>query len=149
MFQPEFPNRRFCEDSIFNATAGITGKLAGPRRVKGIHRFDEPDGPDGDQIILRRRGRIVFFGHMGYQPQIVANQAIPRLGGCLAACTQCCKGFFFPRRRKRPRKGTAFEMQHQIQYMPGRCLQKQAQNLKHTPTPCPSVCRGYRAYAPK
>ncbi len=149
MFQPEFPNRRFCEDSIFNAAAGIAGKFAGTVRVEGIHRFDQTDGPDGDQIILGGGCRVVFFGHMGHQAQIVTDQQIPRPGRLFPARAQCCKSLFFLCRRKRSRKRTAFQMQQKIQHMPGRRLQEQAQHLEHNTTPCPKVCRQPGRYVPK
>ena len=66
----------------------------------------------------------------------MADQQIPRPSRLFSTRMQRRKGFFFPCRRKRPRKGTAFQMQQKIQYMPDCRLQEQAQNLKHNTTPC-------------
>lgn len=65
------------------------------------------------------------------EPQIVADQRIPRLcGGCPPfADRQRPRA---PVRRERAREGPAFEMQRQIQNMPCRRLQKQTKNAQHT-----------------
>lgn len=50
-----------CEDSIFDAPARICSQpdtLVGAERV---HRLDEPDGTDRDQILLVIRLGVVLF----------------------------------------------------------------------------------------
>lgn len=59
---------------------------------------------------------------MRYQTQIVPDQSVPRLRSLRSAFRQGGKGSFFFGRRQRPWKGTALQMQCQIQNMPGRSL---------------------------
>lgn len=40
------------EDLILNAPAGIGGELDALVRAEGVHRLDQPDGADGDEILL-------------------------------------------------------------------------------------------------
>lgn len=61
---------------------------------------------------------------MGDQPQIVPYQQIACLRSLWATRPQRRKRFAFLGRRQRPRKGTALEMQRQIQYVSGCRLQK-------------------------
>ena len=55
------PKVRWGENSIFDAPAGIGGepRLAGG--IKGIYRFHQSDGADGNQIVLLRGESIVFL----------------------------------------------------------------------------------------
>ena len=92
MFQPEFPNRRFCEDSIFNALGGIAGKPDLPFRAEAIHCLDQPDGTNADHIILSAGCCIIFFDHMSHQAQIMADKGIS--GGHITAL-HGSKGFPF------------------------------------------------------
>lgn len=74
---------RWGEDSILNTSARIAGKALALGGVEGIHRLDKPDRADRDHVILCAVPGIVFFADMRDEPQIVADQRIPRLcGGC-------------------------------------------------------------------
>ena len=87
---------------------------------------------------------------MGHQPQIVPDQQIPRPWPPGHYRPQGRKGLPFPGRRKGPRKGAAFQMQCQIQYMAGGRLQKQpriSHMVLHLPAHCmpktPASCAGF------
>ena len=49
------------EDSIFNAPAGISGKPRLAGGIKGIYRFHQPDGTDGNKVVLIAGQGVVFF----------------------------------------------------------------------------------------
>lgn len=123
---------RWGEDSILNTSARIAGKALALGGVEGIHRLDKPNRADGDHVILCAVPGIVFFADMRDEPQIVADQRIPRLCGGCPSLLQIGKGRALPVRRERTREGPAFEMQRQIQNMPCRRLQKQTKNAQHT-----------------
>ena len=93
-------------------------------KVKNIFEERYP----GVQIVGFRNG---YFTEAD-EPQIVADQRIPRLCGGCPALLQIGKGRVLPVRRERTREGPAFEMQRQIQNMPCRRLQKQTKNAQHT-----------------
>ena len=117
---------------ILNTSARIAGKALALGGVEGIHRLDKPNRADGDHVVLCAVPGIVFFADMRDEPQIVADQRIPRLCGGCPALLQIGKGRVLPVRRERTREGPAFEMQRQIQNMPCRRLQKQTKNAQHT-----------------
>lgn len=50
-----------CEDSIFNTSARISCQPDAFVGLEGVHRLDEPDGTDGDQVLLLLRLGVVFF----------------------------------------------------------------------------------------
>ena len=43
---------RWGEDSIFNAPAGVGGKPRLAGGIKGIYRFHQADGADGNKILV-------------------------------------------------------------------------------------------------
>ena len=71
------PKVRWGEDSIFNAAAGVGGKPRLACGIKGIYRFHQPDGADGNKILLIARQGVIFFYDMRHQPQIVPDQLFP------------------------------------------------------------------------
>ena len=48
-------------DSIFNAPAGVGSEPDIFIRLECGHPLDEPNGSDGDQIVLVAVGGVVFF----------------------------------------------------------------------------------------
>ena len=77
---------------------------------------------------------------MGHQPQVVPHQLVAGIPPGHTARAQGCKGRTLGRRGKRPWEAATFEMQRQIQNLPGCRLQKHAQNAPHSNTPYPFVC---------
>ena len=71
---------RWGEDSIFNAAACISGKPRLACGIKGIYRFHQPDGADGNKILLITRQGVIFFYDVRHQPQIVPDERFPRRG---------------------------------------------------------------------
>ena len=120
------PKVRWGEDSIFNAAAGISGKPRLACGIKGIYRFHQPDGADGNKIFLIARQGVIFFYDVRHQPQIVADQLFPGSGipgaqgaeggGLLPGC-------------ERTRKAAAFQMERQKQKF---CGEKLQQGQQHT-----------------
>ena len=111
---------RWGEDSIFNAAAGISGKPRLACGIKGIYCFHQPDGADGNKILLIARQGVVFFYDVRHQPQIVADQLFPR-GGIPGA--QSAEGGGFLPGCERTRKAAAFQMERQKQKFCGEKLQ--------------------------
>jgi len=50
-----------CEDSIFNTSAGVGGEADALVGAERVHRLNQSDGADGDQILLIVRLRVVLF----------------------------------------------------------------------------------------
>ena len=130
MFQPEFPNRPFCEDSIFNAAAGIGGKPGPAGAVKGVHRLDQADGADADQVILIPRQGIVFLGDVGHQPQVVADDLFP--GGGVPRPQGLEGGGFLPG-GEGPGKTARLQMEGQVEEPGGEKLQQLQQHGQNLP----------------
>lgn len=55
------PKVRWGEDSIFNAAACISGKPRLACGIKGIYRFHQSNGADGNKILLIARQGVIFF----------------------------------------------------------------------------------------
>ena len=113
------PKVRWGEDSIFNAAAGISGKPRLACGIKGIYRFHQPDGADGNKILLITRQGVIFFYDVRHQPQIVADQLFP--GGGIPGAQGTESGGFFPG-CERTRKAAAFQMERQKQKFCGEKL---------------------------
>ena len=113
------PKVRWGEDSIFNAAAGISGKPRLACGIKGIYRFHQPDGADGNKILLVARQGVIFFYDMRHQPQIVADQLFP--GGGIPGVQGAESGGLFPG-CERTRKAAAFQMERQKQKFCGEKL---------------------------
>ena len=111
---------RWGEDSIFNAAAGISGKPCLACGIKGIYRFHQPDGADGNKILLITRQGVIFFYDVRHQPQIVADQLFP--GGGISGVQGAESGGLFPG-CERTRKAAAFQMERQKQKFCGEKLQ--------------------------
>ena len=59
LHEPPFvPLRQY---SIFNTSACIGGQADALVGAEGVHRLDEADGADGDQILLLLGLGVVFF----------------------------------------------------------------------------------------
>ena len=115
------PKVRWGEDSIFNAAAGIGGKPRLACGIKGIYRFHQPDGADGNKIFLIARQGVIFFYDVRHQPQIVPDQLFP--GSGIPGAQGAEGGSFFPG-CERTRKAAAFQMERQKQKFCGEKLQK-------------------------
>lgn len=74
---PNDPDVRWGAYSIFNTPGGIGGQTGSFGGVKGTDAFHQPDGSDGNQILLVRGLGVVFFHYVGNQTQIPFNQHIP------------------------------------------------------------------------
>ena len=114
------PKVRWGEDSIFNAAACISGKPRLACGIKGIYRFHQPDGADGNKILLIARQGVIFFYDVRHQPQIVADQLFP--GGGISG-TQGIEGGGLLPGCERTRKAAAFQMERQKQKFCGEKLQ--------------------------
>ena len=71
------------QNLIFNATGCIRRQLDLALRAKGIHRFDEADGPDGNQILHICRAGFELLCNIYHQAQVVGNQ---RFTGIFLPC---------------------------------------------------------------
>ena len=120
------PKVRWGEDSIFNAAAGIGGKPRLAGGIKGIYRFHQPDGADGNKIFLIARQGVIFFYDVRHQPQIVADQLFP--GGGIPGAQGAESGGFLPG-CERTRKTAALQMERQKQKF---CGEKLQQGQQHT-----------------
>ena len=114
------PKVRWGEDSIFNAAACISGKPRLACGIKGIYRFHQPDGADGNKILLVAWQGVIFFYDVRHQPQIVADQLFP--GGGISGAQGTEGGSFLPG-CERTRKAAAFQMERQKQKFCGEKLQ--------------------------
>ena len=113
------PKVRWGEDSIFNAAAGIGGKPRLAGGIKGIYRFHQPDGADGNKIFLIARQGVIFFYDVRHQPQIVADQLFP--GGGIPGAQGTESSSLLPG-CERTRKAAAFQMERQKQKFCGEKL---------------------------
>ena len=113
------PKVRWGEDSIFNAAACISGKPRLACGIKGIYRFHQPDGADGNKILLIARQGVIFFYDVRHQPQIVPDQLFP--GGGVPGAQGAEGGGFLPG-CERTRKAAAFQMERQKQKFCGEKL---------------------------
>ena len=120
------PKVRWGEDSIFNAAACISGKPRLACGIKGIYRFHQPDGADGNKILLIARQGVIFFYDVRHQPQIVADQLFP--GGGIPGAQGAEGGSLLPG-CERTRKTAAFQMERQKQKF---CGEKLQQGQQHT-----------------
>ena len=114
------PKVRWGEDSIFNAAACISGKPRLACGIKGIYRFHQPDGADGNKILLIARQGVIFFYDVRHQPQIVADQLFS--GGGIPGVQGAESGGFLPG-CERTRKAAALQMKRQKQKFCGEKLQ--------------------------
>ncbi len=48
--------------------------------VKVFYRLDQPDGANGDHVLLRHAAVLVLFGKIDHQPQVVSDEVIARGG---------------------------------------------------------------------
>ena len=62
------------EDCIFNASGRIARKPDSLGAVKGVDRFDQPDGADGNQVVLFGRVGVVLLNNVGDKPEVVLDE---------------------------------------------------------------------------
>ena len=115
------PKVRWGEDSIFDAPACISGEPRLACGIKGIYCFHQPDGADGDQVLLITRQGVIFFYDVCHQSEIVPDQLFP--GGGIPGAQGAEGGSLLPG-CERTRKTAAFQMERQKQKFCGEKLQK-------------------------
>ena len=112
---------RWGEDSIFNASAGIGGEPRPAGGIEGVHRFHQPDGADGNEVVLIGGEGVVLFDNVGHQPQVVTDEFFP-----------CSRVARLQRRKGRklfpggqgPWEAPGFQMKRQNQKLCGKKLQQ-------------------------
>ena len=121
---------------VFNAPAGVGGepRLAGG--VEGVHRLHQADGADGDQIFLVAGLGVVFFRHMGHQPQIVPDEFLPRRA---VSRPQHGEGLDLLPRGQGLGKAPGLQMQRQHQKLRGEKLQQRQQHSSTSRNSSPIV----------
>lgn len=62
-----------CTDSIFNAPRPERSKPVSFARVERVHRLDEPDRADGNQLLLLVAGDVVLLHDVRHEPEIVED----------------------------------------------------------------------------
>ncbi|MPN52592.1 hypothetical protein SDC9_200254 [bioreactor metagenome] len=67
------------QNLIFNAPAGISGKADVFVRLKRRNPFDQPNGSNGNQVVLIPRLGVVFFNDVCHQTQVVLDKLVARL----------------------------------------------------------------------
>ena len=115
------PKVRWGEDGIFNTPAGIGRKACPAGGVKGVHGFHQANGPDGEQIVLITGLRVILFGDVGHQPQIVPDELFSRVA---VSGPQGGKGLDLFPGAQGPGKASGFQMQRQNQKFCGEKLQQ-------------------------
>ena len=73
------PGAEVHEDLVLNAPAGIGGQPDVLLRLEGGDALDEPDGADGDQVILVPALGVVLLDDMRHQAQVVLDEDVPGL----------------------------------------------------------------------
>ena len=68
------------QDLVLDAPAGVGGQLDVPLYLEGVHRLDEPDGANGDQVLHAGAGTFKLFGDVHHQPQVVGDEGLPGAG---------------------------------------------------------------------
>ena len=112
-------------DLIFDAPAGIGGEPRLACGIKGIYCFHQPDGTDGNKIILITGQGIVFFDDVRHQPQVVPDELFPRGG---VSGPQSRKSSLFLPGGERLGEASAFQMKRQNQKFCGEKWQKGQQH---------------------
>ena len=108
---------RWGEDSIFNAAACIGGKTRLACGIKGVYRFHQADGADGNKVFLVAGEGVVFFHDVCHQPQVVPDELFPRSG---VPGPQRGESFGFFPGREWLWKAAAFQMECQDQKFGGK-----------------------------
>ena len=70
------PKVRWGEDSILNASAGVSRKSGPAGGVEGVHGLHQADGADGDQVVKLHICSLIFFYYMGNKPQVTFYENI-------------------------------------------------------------------------
>ena len=77
------------QNFIFNTPRRIGSQTDALCIIKGTHRLNQPDGADGNQVVLVAHRGVVFFYDVCHQPEIVLNKLISRLHvAILPVCLQ-------------------------------------------------------------
>ena len=87
------------QDLILDAPGGIGGQADVLVRREGGDALDEPDGADGDQVVLPAGLRVVLLHDVGHQPEVVLDEDVP---GLLVSCRQALQALPLLRRLQRP-----------------------------------------------
>ena len=96
------------QDLVANAPAGVGGQLDVPRGRKSVHRLDQPDGANGDHVLLRHAAVLVLFGKIDHQPQVVGDEVIAR--GGISRHHPGQQGLFLLRCQRRRQAGPAVDV---------------------------------------
>jgi len=102
--------KAFFQNFIFNAPGGVGSQLDILIRAVGTYRLDEPDGTDGDEIVLLVRLGVVFFGDVRDKAQIVLNEHVARLN---VARKHALDVFLFLLCRERARERAARQVERE------------------------------------
>lgn len=73
------PGAKVHQDLIFNAPAAIGGQLHLLGGVEGGHPLDEPDGTDGNEVVLVGGLGVVLLHDMGHQAEVMLHQGVAGL----------------------------------------------------------------------
>ena len=65
------------EDLIFDAPGGVGGQTRPLLRVEAGDALDEPDGADGDQVLLVGALGVVFFGRLKQKEEFSRSKTTP------------------------------------------------------------------------
>ena len=96
------------QDLVADAPAGVGGQLDIPRGRKGVHRLDQPDGANGDHVLLRHTAVLVLFGKVDHQTQVVGDEVIAR--GGIPRHHPGQQGLFLLRCQRRRQAGPAVDV---------------------------------------
>ena len=64
------------QNLVFDAAAGIGGKLDVFGGGEGVHRLDQANGADGDDILYRDAAALELAGNVDHQAQVMGDQDI-------------------------------------------------------------------------
>ena len=87
---------------VFDAAAGVGGQLDVLGGHKGVHRLDEPDGADGDDVLHGDAAALELARNIHHQPQVVGDEDV---AAALPALFQPLKHQLFLFRGQRRRQG--------------------------------------------
>ena len=92
--------KAFFQNFIFNATGSIGCKFDFLRGAEGVHRFNQPDRTNGNQVFQTNASGFKFLCNVDHQPEIVDNELF---SGIRVAVCQCLQHRPFLRSRERRR----------------------------------------------
>ena len=65
------------QNLVLDAPGGVGSQLDVFVHLEGVHRLDETDGADGDEILQPQPGGFELFGNVDHQAQIVDDEGLP------------------------------------------------------------------------